>query len=452
MFVGGEPGDGAERSWGSGGAERVSGGGGALLPGLHDHHLHLMAMAAQAASVACGPPEVRDRVGLAERLRAAAAVAPPGRWVRGTGYDDSVAGPLDAYGLDELLGPHREVPVRVQHRSGHLWVLNGSGVEEVQRTGGLGTGTHGPGVYLDLDGELRSCWASGPEGDGLEAGLESGLAAAGRRLARLGITGVTDATVANGHSELSAFEAARRAGALPQGLHLLGGHLPEEGGTCVSLGARKIVLAEHALPGLDELAAEMAGAGRRGVAVHCASREALVLAAAALRMAPGVRARVEHAAVAPPEVVELLSGRVEAVVTQPGFVLEHGDRYRREVDPVDLPWLYRLRAWQLAGVGLAGSSDAPFGELDPWSAMRAATERRTAAGFRLGPEERLGPEAARDLYLGPLEDPGGPARRVEPGAPADLCLLSVPWRTARADLSGANVRSTYVGGLRVAGE
>src|SRR3546814_466699 len=35
--------------------------GGALLPGLHDHHIHLAALAANKASIACGPPDVTDR-------------------------------------------------------------------------------------------------------------------------------------------------------------------------------------------------------------------------------------------------------------------------------------------------------------------------------------------------------------------------------------------------------
>ena len=34
--------------------------GGAVLPGLHDHHIHLYAAAAARASVSCGPPEVAD--------------------------------------------------------------------------------------------------------------------------------------------------------------------------------------------------------------------------------------------------------------------------------------------------------------------------------------------------------------------------------------------------------
>ena len=32
--------------------------GGALLPGLHDHHIHINATAASLNSLSCGPPEV----------------------------------------------------------------------------------------------------------------------------------------------------------------------------------------------------------------------------------------------------------------------------------------------------------------------------------------------------------------------------------------------------------
>jgi predicted amidohydrolase YtcJ len=41
--------------------------GAALLPGLHDHHIHLAGLAARSASVWCGPPDVMsaDRGGYA---------------------------------------------------------------------------------------------------------------------------------------------------------------------------------------------------------------------------------------------------------------------------------------------------------------------------------------------------------------------------------------------------
>ena len=62
--------------------------GGALLPGLHDHHLHLFALAAAESSVRCGPPEVRDADAMARALSGGAR----GGWIRGTGYHESVAG------------------------------------------------------------------------------------------------------------------------------------------------------------------------------------------------------------------------------------------------------------------------------------------------------------------------------------------------------------------------
>jgi predicted amidohydrolase YtcJ len=81
--------------------------------------------------------------------------------------------------------------------------------------------------------------------------------------------------------------------------------------------------------------------------------------------------------------------------------------------------------------------------------MRAAVTRRTAGGAVLGCGERLGPEEALALFLAPLERPGGTPRRVEAGAPADLCLLDVPWRDARHHLDRQLVRATAAGGRLV---
>ena len=103
------------------GEEVMEAAGGVLLPGLHDHHVHLRALAAAAASVSVGPPRTRNGAELAARLRAADAGLPPGAWVRAVGYHESVAGALDRHVLDRLL-PQR--PVRVQHRTGALWVVN----------------------------------------------------------------------------------------------------------------------------------------------------------------------------------------------------------------------------------------------------------------------------------------------------------------------------------------
>jgi hypothetical protein len=75
--------------------------------------------------------------------------------------------------------------------------------------------------------------------------------------------------------------------------------------------------------------------------------------------------------------------------------------------------------------------------------------RRTAGGAVLGEGERVDAQAALDLFLGALDAPGGPPRRVEVGASADLCLLHVPLADALAEPDASAVRSTLVGGLAI---
>lgn len=433
------------------GTDVLDGGGGALLPGLHDHHIHLFSLAARDHSVLCGPPSIRDRSALAVTLAAAMGHlerdASPSTWLRGYGYDESVTGPLTADVLDDLLGEHRRRPVRIQHRSGHQWVVNRSGLAALgldrARPSTLGVenleiGADGrpTGALYGADAVFRR----GPPG-----ALPS-LAATSDRLSRYGVTGVTDATASNGPEELAAIERAVGDGELHQSVLVLGGALPEGTGGPVSTGAVKLLLEDRQLPALDELVASIGRAGRRGVALHVVTRESLVLAATALSMAGGGPHRIEHASVAPPDVIDLLRPLPVTVVTQPGFIAEHGDRYRRDVDLADQEWLYRLRAWDRAGVLLAGSTDAPFGQPDPWSAMSAAVTRRTALGHQIGRDERLTPERALNLFLGHPTDPGGSVRTVSAGSPADLCLLTLPWKEARTELGHHLVRATIQAG------
>ncbi len=416
--------------------------GGALLPGLHDHHLHLLALAADASSVRCGPPDVRDRDSLARALRAA---KPRGTWIRGTGYHDSVAGPLDRRDLDALAPGS---PLRVQHRSGALWILSSAGIERL----GLDRGVDAPGVERDAEGRATGrlyrldAWLRARLG----VGSPPDLAPVGADLARLGVSGVTDATASNGAEELAIFEAAAAAGALPQRLLAMGRvELPRPSHPRVARGAVKLVLAEVALPDFDVFAQAIrtAHAAGRAAAVHCVTRAELAFAVGAFEAA-GTRAgdRIEHAAVAPPELALQVAALRLTVVAQPHFIAERGDVYALEVERADLPWLHRARGLEAAGVALGAGTDAPFGAPDPWRAMRAAVLRRTESGAHLGADEVLSPERALALFTSPPEAPGAAPRRVESGVAADLCLLDRPWAAARADLDGRHVAATFVAG------
>jgi predicted amidohydrolase YtcJ len=416
--------------------------GGALLPGLHDHHLHLLALAASLVSARCGPADVSDRRGLAQALARA-----PGAdgFVRGIGYHESVGGDLDRRALDEIAD---HAPVRVQHRSGVLWILNSAGVAHL----GLDAGVDAPGVERDASGHAtgRLFSLDGWLRERLGA-REPDLAAVGHRLARCGVTGVTDATPGNGAAELDVLTRAVERGALPQQVRVMGStELPEPGHPRVRRGAVKLYLRECELPLFDAFVQTLGRARERAVAVHCVTRAELVFALTALRSA-GTRPgdRIEHAAVAPPELVKQIAELKLAVVAQPHFVHERGDAYRADVEGADLPWLYRCHAFLEANIPLAAGTDAPFGDPDPWRAMRAAVQRRTASGCSFGPSERISPEQALALFLSPLGAPGSAPRRVVPGASADLCLLDRPWCAARSELTSECTAATLAEGRLV---
>jgi predicted amidohydrolase YtcJ len=81
--------------------------------------------------------------------------------------------------------------------------------------------------------------------------------------------------------------------------------------------------------------------------------------------------------------------------------------------------------------------------------MQAAVERCSESGLCLGSDERLRPEEALALFTGPLADPGAASRRVQPGAPADLCLLDRSWARARDTLEAGCVAATFCDGKLV---
>lgn len=431
-------------------AEVVDAAGGALLPGLNDHHLHLAALAAAREAIACGPPAVVDAEQLSDRLRTAAVDHGTGDWLRGIGYHESVAGDIDAAWLDARVD---WCPVRIQHRGGRLWILNSRALEQLRPDGDAPLEWHGghwTGRLFEGDVWLRSRLRE------VASGAFPDLGPVSHELAGYGITGVTDTTPHNDADALDRFRTARQSGALLQPVLAMGDQSLDgmaagwrDGVAC---GARKFHLLESALPDPDETAAAIASSHRkdRNVAFHCVTRTELVFALAALRGA-GVRDgdRIEHASVTPPELLPDLAELGLTVVTQPAFVAERGDRYLAEVAAEDQPWLYRLRAFREAGVPLAGSSDAPFGTHNPWAAMQAAVERRTRDSRVLGADEALTPERALALYTAPLTAPGQARGPLRTGESADLCLLRQPWGRARADLASIQVQCTIIGGRLV---
>lgn len=427
------------------GEEVVDARGAAVIPGLHDHHVHLRSAVAAASSVALDPVAVAEQGGVAAALRAAAGRAGPGEWLRGVGLSGAGADTLDRWALDAVVSDR---PVRLQHRTGELWVLNSAavaalGVEQwtddgVERSpDGAATGR-----LWRLDGRLRDALGDAPDhGPGLRALSDAAL--------RAGITGFTDATPGLTRSGLDDVESLVAGGRIRQRLTVMAGpELRPHTAGHVRLGPQKIVLDDATLPGEEDLAGVVTRAHERAVAVavHCVTASQLVVAAAGLtRAGPVPGDRIEHAGVVPPGYAEVLAGLGVTVVTQPGFIAGRGDDYLRDVPEPELSWLYPCASLRAAGIAVAAGSDAPYGPLDPWVAMRAAVTRRAASGAVVGAPERVAPATALQLYLGRADAPGR-ARRIAAGEPGEVCILRGPLRDVLADLGAHQVAAVVVGG------
>ncbi len=420
--------------------------GAALLSGLNDHHIHLASLAASQDSLFCGPPGISNEIELTTALQRLARSRPEGAWLRGIGFHDSVAGDIDRSWLDARI-PH--YPVRIQHRGGRLWVFNTRALERLhvteddplERKRGKLTGRLYEGdVWLRK--RMQDLEESGPP-DLSKISLE---------LASYGITGITDTTPSNNPDTLAWFAGAQQRGELLQEMLMMGnetldGVVSDFPGIVV--GHHKFHLLESDLPDMEKLvsAIRRSHAAGRNVAFHCVTRTELVFALATLQEA-GCKAgdRIEHASVTPPEWLKRIRDMGLTVVTQPAFVYERGDQYLAEVEKDDQPWLYRLRAFLDAGIPLAGSSDAPFTQTNPWKSMQAAVDRRTLHGQGIGLQESLTVDQAIHLYTSPLSEPGVHRTKLVAGDRADLCLLTDSWDVVSRNLAQSEVAVTIRAG------
>ena len=411
--------------------------GGALLPGLHDHHIHMAASAARAQSVVCGPPEVST----ADELASLLSIQGDG-WLRGILYHESVMGLPDARELDRIC-PDR--PLRIQHRSGRMWLLNSRALDLL-----LANASSPPGLerlngqfsgrLFEEDGWLQNAMQAQPPS----------LAGISAELARFGVTGITDMSPRNDAAIANWFASEHQEGRLRQRCILAGTLSLAEAVPSPhwKIGAAKLHLHENALPDFDDFVAVIRAAHAQGrcVASHCTTETELVFTLATLDAAgimPGDR--IEHAGIARDDHVTMIAEMGLSVVSQPHFIAERGDQYLADVAPDLHAVLYRLASFLRVGVTLAAGSDAPFGSLDPWAAMAAAASRKTASGRIIGAEEALSPEQALELFL---SDPADLSRQraIGIGSAADLCLLDCPWHEMSLSLDSGHVAATIIAG------
>ena len=320
-------------------------GGGTVLPGLHDHHVHLRSAASALDSFFVGPPGVSTKAQLAQLL------------------SNADAGPrrVDSRRRLSRVGRRRAGPGRSRCR------------------GARHSGAHPAPQRCAVDPQLRRRWA-GSAWPNIPTGACAAPTAAGRTRCsgakptwpnsaaespRPASPGVTDATPDLDADDMVSLLVAHRRGEFRPRLRFLA-------------PGKKILHDDRLdLDSLTEWIADQHSDGRP-VAVHCVTAAQLVVTIAALRAAGSHPLdRIEHAAVVPDDNLADLADLGVTVVTQPNFVAERGDQYLADVPAAEHGQLWRVASLLKAAVPVALSTDMPFGHGDPWTAMRAAVHRTT---------------------------------------------------------------------------
>jgi predicted amidohydrolase YtcJ len=491
------------------GAQLIDAGAAAIVPGLHDFHLHLVGMARARREVvldAAGDFEavVAAMHPAAERLAAEA-------WLRGRGWREAALSAGDLDRLDSAIG-HR--PALVYSHDGHsAWaspaamLVAGIDAGTADPPGGrLDHDTHGApnGILRERATDLVEPFARRLVGEELDGALQETVA----ELAALGITGAVDAGDATADSGLGRYAPfGDRAAALLAAGEMLDGRIRltvNVPASAIAAAAELGLRTGQIVPGTSTLRLGWAKAfvdgalGSRTAALFApytcgragetgitrlsdVELDALLAAGRAAGIALAVHAigdrgvatvldaidragagnpaaapdRLEHLQlVRPADLPRLAAADLTASLQPIHCAADRGmvDACWADRAPQAYPW----RSLSAAGTRLAFGSDAPIESVNPWLGIFAALHRRYPGDGTPDwhPEQALDIGAAIGGYTsGPaaaagLSDEG----HLRPGARADLAILNVDLTTLlRGDEALSTVHSelTMVAGVEV---
>lgn len=484
----------------------IEAGASAVIPGLHDFHIHLVGLARTRMGVLLD--DARDGSELIHRLRDHASSLPSDAWVRGRGWSERQLATITPADLDAAVAGR---PAFITSHDGHsAWAS-----AETRRLTGVGEATDDPiggrverdaegrptGILRETALDLVSSAVPEPQGEQLRPALEATL----RELAGYGITGASeagdytaeggigqDAALGDSHSTLTdlgdvldgrlrmtlgipvdAISAAAERG-LRTGGPLAGcrtmrfGWAKEyadgalgsgtaalfEPGGCGDGGTGILRVTPESLDALFS-AARPAGIG---LAIHAiGDRAAAVVLDAIGRAGPptdGTPAdRMEH--------LQLVRERDRARLASLGVTASiqpiHAAADR---DLVETCWdgrqadAYPWGSLRAAGALLSAGSDAPVESVNPWLGVFAAQHRRMPADPRADwrPEQAMSAVEALHAYtLGPALAVGAVDEgHLRVGARADLAVLNVGLDAllgGEVDFEAVGSKTTFVDGV-----
>jgi len=466
----------AAEAWAAAPGAVVEEAGGALvIPGLTDAHIHAMWYALSLREL-----NLRDlsRAALLDAVAARARELPPGTWITGRGWDQTLwddagwqTNPARFPTAAELDPAAPQHPVALIAKNAHAWVVNSAAL----RMANITAETPDP-----LHGKLGRLPDGSPDGMLFEDAtrlvrvvippatldeIVDALDVAQEHLLAFGITGVHDV---DGVPAFAAFQelhrqqrlrlrvvkyvrlesldavldAGLRSGYGDDWLRFGGLKLFADG----ALGSRTGAMfapyeGEPDNLGLLTLEPEQlievtqrAAAGGLALAIHAIGDRANALVVDALEAVrefnPALRHRIEHVQSMRPE-DQARMGRAGFVASmQPIHAIHDMAMADRYLGSQRTPQAYAWRSVAGAGSVLAFGSDAPIEIFDPFIGLYAAVTRRREDGFPgpagWHPEQRLTlPEALRAYTWGAAYAVGLETRMglLTPGHVADLAVL-----------------------------
>lgn len=471
-----------------------------VLPGLVDGHMHLASLGNASLTLDLGGTKSVKEI--AEKLRAAAEKAEPGKWILGRGWDqnDWVApgakAPFPTAKDLDTAAPKN--PVLLYRIDGHAAWVNSVALQQMALDGKTKEPEGGKvlkdargrptGVFIDNAIELVQRLVPPPTKEEVKATLLAGQALC----LAAGLTQVHD--MGEGALEVEALRELDEAGQLKLRVYgMLDGSSPEleawlARGTRLPEGQRRYTLrgvklfADGALgsrgaslfePYADDpknngllltppevLESKIVAAKNAGfqVAIHAIGDRAngLVLdlyERVFMHDLTRHRPRIEHAQVLTLADIERL-GRMGVIASmQPTHATSDMPWAEQRLGPARIKGAYAWQRVKAAGATLAAGSDAPVESIEPLAGLYAAIFRRDAAGEpkdgwrmeeALSPEEAVRAFSSGNAWASFRESEAG---QVRAGFVADLSVLSKdPYAASAAELLETTVELTIVGG------
>jgi predicted amidohydrolase YtcJ len=428
--------------------------GATVLPGLIDAHNHLLMTGQLLQQVQLY--DCRSIDDILSRVKTAVERMPPGQWILGRGWDESLLAEgrhPTRHDLDRVAPDH---PV-VLHRVWNKLVANSRAIElagisretpdppaDQPYAGGFERDADGEptGLFRDRAKELITAAVPQPALEELVAAIRTAC----REYNRLGITAVSEPGLSP--EQIRAFHEAALRGELNvrtamsiagwgfgaqsedalirdrvAAIGVMGGFgdellwidgvklMPDGGAGDRTARMYQSYEGEPDNHGTwtvppDELVAQIRWTHEHGYAmdIHTCGDEAQDVVVRAFARAqeeapnPRLRHRVHHAYLPTAEALELMARhKIPAVVSNP-FIWSLGESYRLSLGDERASRMMPMRTYLEQGVPLAGSSDSPVATHNPWTGIATAVARATVQGTVLGVEQRLSQEEAVRMY------------------------------------------------------